>query len=341
MEHLTEFAGLPVIEFPFKEKGRRWQQELRRLQERGENPSVPPSAASAAWRLRILYGESQEEGEEAAYFARFLDEVDAEQVTALVIGTWGDSAQGDLCEAVELLVEHADALPNLRSLFVGDIYFEECEISWITHDDLAPLVVAFPRLEELVVRGADGMGGSVLGLHVPSHDSLRSLTVQTGGLPGRVTREVVSSGLPVLEHLELWLGVDEYSGDTVPADLAPVLSGEAFPRLRYLGVRNAEKADEWVPVLAEAPLVRRLEVLDLSLGVLTDRGGRELVDRAAAFSGLRALDLHHHFLSEEMVERVRAAFAGSGVEVDLSDRQEAEYRDDGEGYWDYYTAAAE
>jgi Ran GTPase-activating protein (RanGAP) involved in mRNA processing and transport len=115
-----------------------------------------------------------------------------------------------------------------------------------------------------------------------------------------------------------------------------VFAGEAFPGLRYLGVRNAEKADEWVPALAEAPVTRGVEVLDLSLGCLTDKGGQVLVDRVEAFSGLRELDLHRHFLSEGMVERVRAAFAG--VEVDLSDRLEP----DDYGYGPrYYTAAAE
>ncbi len=41
-----------------------------------------------------------------------------------------------------------------------------------------------------------------------------------------------------------------------------------------------------------------------------------------------------------MEERVRAAFDGSGVEVDLSDRLEPEYHgDDDEPF--YYTAASE
>ncbi|WP_150252781.1 STM4015 family protein [Nocardiopsis deserti] len=336
MSDLSEFAGLPVVEFPASGT---WEERLERIRERGGDPRDP---ASTAWRLRTsedIRRTPEDKGPD--YLARFLSEVDGERLTALVIGEWSYASDGGLYQAADLLVEHADALPNLRSLFFGDITFDECELSWISQPDLAPLVAAFPRLEELTVKGADGVEGR-LGLHVPSHDCLRSLTLQSGGLPGRVVREVASSGLPALEHLELWLGMEEYGGDTYPQDLAPVLSGEAFPRLRYLGVRNAEGADGWIMALAEAPAVKHLEVLDLSLGIFTDRGGEVLVDRAAAFFGLRRLDLHHHFLSEEMEERVRAAFAGSGVEIDLSDRLEPDQdEDEYEDELYYYTAVSE
>ncbi|OOC52537.1 MULTISPECIES: STM4015 family protein [Nocardiopsis] len=327
MPVLTEFAGLPVVEFPARGTE---EERITRARERGGDPRDP---GSVAWRLRY-------DGEACAeHVARFLSVVDAERVGALVVGDW-DASGGGQHEITHLLAEHADALPNLRSVFLGDIDGSECELSWIEQSDLAPLLAAFPRLEELTVRGADGIMGGELGLHVPSHDSLRSLTVETGGLPGRVVREVASSGLPALEHLELWLGMMEYGCDAWPSDLEPVLSGEAFPRLTCLGVCNAETVDGWVMALADAPVVRRLEVLDLSLGVLTDRGGQVLVDRAAAFAGLRRLDLHHHYLSEEMEEQVRAAFAGTGVEVDLSERLEPEYDEDGDEPY-YYTAESE
>ncbi|MFD6949291.1 hypothetical protein A6A08_12935 [Nocardiopsis sp. TSRI0078] len=335
MPELTEFAGLPVVEFPASGTT---EERLERIRERGGDPHAP---ASVAWRLRTHEGDGYPHAEDRCgeHVARFLSVVDTEQVGALVLGAWGYPTEGGPEEFLESLIEHADKLPNLRSVFVGDIELEESELSWISHGDLAPFVAAFPRLEKLSVKGAVGMEGE-LELHVPEHASLRSLMLETGGLPGRVVREVVSSGLPALEHLELWLGVEEYGGDSSASDLAPVLSGEGFPRLRYLGVRNAEKVDAWIPVLAEAPVVRRLEVLDLSLGCLTDEGGRVLVDRAEAFSGLRGLDLHHHYLGEEMEGRVRVAFAGTGVEVDLSERLEPSYHSwSDEPY--YYTAASE
>ncbi|MCK9872844.1 STM4015 family protein [Nocardiopsis dassonvillei] len=335
MADLTEFAGLPVIEFPAR--GTR-EERLEQVRRRGGDPHAP---AATAWRLRTSGSDGRRpEDDYDRYFALFMSEVDTERVTALVLGDWVDPGQRGPEEAVELLAEHADALPNLRSVFVGDITADECELSWIHQGDMAPLLAAFPRLERLATRGADSvLGGGGLGLHVPSHTGLRSLTLESGGLPGRVVREVASSGLPALEHLELWLGVEDYGRDVSPRDLEPVLSGGVFPRLRYLGVRNAEDVDAWIPVLADAPVLGGLEVLDLSLGILTDEGARALVERADAFAGLRRLDLHHHYLGPEAVERVRAAFAGSGVGVDLSDPREPE--DQGDGEPEYYTAAAE
>jgi hypothetical protein len=337
VDNLSEFAGLPVVDFPLEEPSEEWRRRLRRAVGADGDPVAEPSAASAAWRLRVGGRTVMDHAELADAFTRFLAEI-GDQVTAITLGTWID---GDVSTPVGLLAEHADALPNLRSLFVGDIHAHECELSWIGQTDLAPLVASFPRLEELAVRGASSaLGDGELGLHVPRHDALRSLTIQSGGLPGSVAREVASSGLPALEHLELWLGVGEYGGSTWPKDLEPVLSGEAFPALRYLGVRNAESVDGWIAALAEAPVLGRVEVLDLSLGCLTDRGGLELADRAAAFSRLRRLDLHHHYLGEETEERVRAAFAGTGVEIDLDERLEPDTEVDDEDPM-YYTAAME
>ncbi|MBB6118135.1 STM4015 family protein [Nocardiopsis algeriensis] len=314
-EHLTEFAGLPVVEFPAEGTEEGLSDEARsRLEAAIADPG------SVAWRLRTTYGERFSE-----YFSRFLSEVDTGQVGALVIGCWDEEIyETPPVVPRDLLIEHAAAFPALRSLFFGDVVMEEAEVSWIQQTDLAPLAAAFPELAELAVRGSGDpeMAQDELRLHVPSHPSLRSLTVQGGGLPGHLSREIASSGLPALERLELWLGVENYRGDTAPEDLAPVLSGEAFPRLRHLGLRNAEHTDRWVPELVRAPLLERLEVLDLSLGTLTDEGARSLLDRIDAFAHLERLDLHHHYLSDETAERVRAAFTEAGVGIDLSDRQE-------------------
>ena len=43
----------------------------------------------------------------------------------------------------------ADRLPALEALFLGDITFEQQEISWIQQSDISPLFLAFPRLRVL------------------------------------------------------------------------------------------------------------------------------------------------------------------------------------------------
>ncbi|GAA0977372.1 hypothetical protein GCM10009551_013900 [Nocardiopsis tropica] len=346
-EHLTEYAGLPVVEFLDQDAEAHYLREAASNARRNqvEAPASTPhrermakaglAPDSVAWRLRL----SSYTEEFVPYLARFVEEVDTSRVVALVIGDWGFEEGSDISsrELRDALIAHAPALPALRSLFLGDITFEENEISWIQHCDMAPLLAAYPHLEEFTVRGVGETyeGAERLSLHVPEHGSLRSLTLQSGGLPAEVVRQVLTSGLPALQRLELWLGVEDYGGDATPDDLAPLLSGEALPGLGHLGLRNSRNTGEWVRALAQAPITARLSSLDLSLGTLCEDDVEDLLAAVPALSHLERLDLHHHYLGEEAAERVRAVFAQAGVEVDVSDPQEARQKDD------YYPAVGE
>nr|BFE77740.1 hypothetical protein GCM10020093_003410 [Planobispora longispora] len=142
------------------------------------------------------------------------------------------------------------------------------------------------------------------------HESLRVLRFESGGLPGHVVRATGACDLPALEHLEMWLGVERYGGDATAADLEPILSGERLPALRHLGLQDSAMQDEIAAAVATAPVVARLESLALSMGVLTDEGAEALLS-GQPLTHLKRLDLHHHFLSDAMTERVRAALPGS------------------------------
>lgn len=69
--------------------------------------------------------------------------------------------------------------------------------------------------------------------------------------------------------------------------------------------------------------------------MFTDAGAEALL-AGQSLTHLRRLDLHHHFLSESARERIVAALPG--VEVDLSDAQEA-HMYDGDEY--RFTAVGE
>ncbi|GAB3857687.1 STM4015 family protein [Dactylosporangium cerinum] len=303
MRHITTFAGLPVVQF---EPG-----VVDRLDAKG----TPRSAV--AWRIETDY-----EADEEAFrtvLDRCLDVVGGESVQALVVGQWGEAY--DTPPPLHLLIAARLRLPHLRALFLGEMTSEECEISWINHTDVAPLLAAFPGLEVLRIRGADG-----LQLSPVRHMRLRELAVESGGLPAGVVRGIADSHLPALTDLELWLGVSEYGGDVSVEDLAPVFSGTGVPRLRRLALRNAEIADQVAAALAGAPVVPRLDTLDLSLGILSDQGAEALL-LGQPLTHLRRLDLSHHFISAELADRLRTELPG--VDVDLSDEQE---EDDGERY---------
>jgi predicted DNA-binding WGR domain protein len=204
---------------------------------------------------------------------RYLESDEARETTALVFGAWhGDDPEQTSDIIVEALVNGKDRLPNLAALYIGDITSEENEMSWIKQSDLSPLLQAFPKLQVLRARGGDG-----LALASAEHNHLRALAMETGGMDVSVIRSVCTANFPNLEYLELWLGTDEYGANYTVADLQPILSGQLFPKLKYLGLRNCQRADELAGVVVNSPLLQRIETLDLSLGVLTDEGARALL----------------------------------------------------------------
>jgi hypothetical protein len=303
-QHLDSFAGLPVADFQHEHDGDSVGDHYPM-----EGETVP-EPGQAAWRVGSWF-----EGPKFPdVFAKFLDEVDTGTVTHLVMGYWGADYDAGAADPVKVLVEAADRLPALRALFLGDIISEQSEISWINQSDITPLFETFPGLEHLEVRGGQGLALSPVTAPV-----LKTLRFETGGLPSGVVRAVGASDLPVLEHLDLWLGSDNYGGDATVADLEGILGGARLPSLRHLGLEDSEIQDEIAAAVAGAPVVARLKTLSLAMGTLSDQGAEALLS-GQPLTHLDKLDLHHHYLSEPMMERIRAALPD--VLVDLEDRQE-------------------
>ena len=324
-EHLTEFGGKPVRNYDRAEGIADPAGTLYRLTVGYDEAWEEPRAKSGGWLRRIFTREPAPEPEpadpEEAWMARLkalLEDPCVRQLTGLGVGLWGVGQNGEGCAPiVEALVGVADRLPGLRSLFLGDITAEEYEVSWIEQSDVTPLLHAYPRLEHFGVRGGS------LSLSPVAHESLKTLVVQTGGLPVEVVRAICQSDFPALEHLELWLGDEGYGADVTVADLEPILSGRLFPNLRYLGLKNSEIQDEIAAAVADAPITRRIHVLDLSMGTLGDEGAAALLD-SPAIAKLEKLDLQHHYMSDEMVGRLQ----GLGIQVDSSDAQKPSKYDD-------------
>jgi len=290
-------------------------------------PLADPSGT--AYRLRLEYDEAEAGVTWEERFSEFLQQPGSSSVTSLVIGVWGDpSPLGDSSSVVKTLTEACDQLPALTALFIGDIVGEEFEISWIEQSDMAPLFEAYPELEHFRVRGGEKLRFGPL-----NHARLRSLIVESGGLDVSVVRDITSSSLPELEHLELWLGDENYGANAEIVDLAPILSGKLFPKLRYLGLRDSLLTDGIAVTAAHSPLLERLRVLDLSLGTLSDDGAAALL-ASPGIINLELLDLHHHYCSDEMVSKLE----GLGIAVDTSDKQEP---DDYDGESTRYVAVGE
>jgi uncharacterized protein (TIGR02996 family) len=217
--------------------------------------------------------------------------------------------------------------PSLRELSLAD--FSSCAltpgdlngISWLQCGNLAPLYGALPRLESLEVMGVVELGDRV------ALPSLKRLAVRTGTLRRAAIAALSASELSSLERLEVWFGSANYGAEGGVDDLGALLSGERLPRLTWLGLMNSEFADELPAALARSALLSRLRELDLSMGIMTERGARALVEHADAFRHLERVSLVNNYIEGEAVALLRAL-----PFVDLGEQRSADEDDDGEAF---------
>lgn len=305
----TRFAGLPVQQFT-------------------TDTDTPVDPASVAWKIATDWDGGTDRF--VADLAALTETPWAGRVTALLLGQWSEASDPLPAGQVAPLLT---ALPALTALFVGDMTFDESEISWIDWGDLGAVLAAAPNLETLQLRGGcTPMTGDDVDLTPPSLPRLRSLTVESGGLLPSYLTALLAADLPRLERLELWLGTENYGGVETVEPLAALLAGDLFPNVTSLGLRNAEIADEIALALAGAPVLKRITDLDLSLGTLSDIGVDALGD--GDLGAVTTLILDHHYASDAALGRLRAAHPG--ITISAEDRQEAD-SDDG---W-RYTAVSE
>ncbi|NUP54105.1 MAG: STM4015 family protein [Catenulispora sp.] len=320
--HITEFAGLRILDFP-------------------ADPAIPlPDGADRdepqAWRLDCASGLAVNP---VMMFSDLLDDfvarVDTARVAALVVGHWGfdliDYADNSVAGS---LAARADRFPALRALFIGEMTREECDVAYIAPEPVTPVLEAFPALEQLWVRGSSGLdfAGEGQSLLAPvKHEALCTLVFQSGGLNPLTIQAVGQCEFPALEHLEFYFGDPNYGGTGSAADIQWLLAGDRLPNLRHLALRDSMVQDELAVAVAHAPVVARLRTLDLSLGTLGDDGVAALL-AGQPLTHLEKLDLHHHFISSEMQQRLREAWPT--VEIDLSSVQTARR-------WGRYVAISE
>ncbi|MDO1449653.1 hypothetical protein Q0590_25470 [Rhodocytophaga aerolata] len=169
------------------------------------------------YRLRLDYEDFDKGRSITGLIESFCQHPNASQVKELIIGAYDFDSSVNSSIVVDSLVVNKDILSNLTALFIGDITYEEQEISWIQQSNVEPLFTAFPKLELFQIRGGEGLRLGKL-----SHNQLNKLIIETGGLPTAVIREIGNAQLPQLEHLELWLGSENYGFDASIEEFAPI-----------------------------------------------------------------------------------------------------------------------
>ena len=233
----------------------------------------------------------------------------------VIIGCWGSAYEDDCQPIIDGIVENADQFSHITKLFVGDMDFEECEVSWIMQGDYSQIWKAMPQLKELTIKGSMD-----LTLGEIEHENLESLTIICGGLGTTVIKQIEKAKLPSLKKLLLYIGVEDYGFDGDAGTIKELLVNSDFPNLTYLGIVDSEIQDELVQVVLECKYIRQIETLDLSCGTLTDKGGNLLLEKLPELTNIKKLDVHHHYLSDEMMDKIGKL----SPEVDVSEQEEAE-----------------
>lgn len=247
-----------------------------------------------------------------------------------------DHNHHDVPAVIELAGRRAWAR-DVRRLHLGDIDDRDDNFSidmahHVVGDVGKAISKAFPRLEWLKIHSGaqDWRGaGETLGLGKLALPELRALTIETCAMSKPRLRHVLAAALPKLERLELWFGSENQGANCTVKDLKPLLDGKLFPKLRHLGLCNAEFADELAAVLPGAPIASKLETLDLSKGTLGDDAARALAASAGRFARLATLSLDDSWLGAAAIKAVRAGFAGRTVSS-KNQQNPAEY--EGERY---------
>jgi hypothetical protein len=296
-DYKTHFAGKTIID---------WE------------PGDPiPDPATTIPRFRTSWSSQSQGGLDK--FELFIADPASSSVNGFVFGMMStDSAEYYPGLSMEVLLEHKEHFPHLTTLFLGDIVMEESEISWIGLSDISALFTAYPQLEHFGIRGcASANTDPYLHLGILNLEHLKTLVIETGSMDRSIVQDVLRSHLPALEHLELWTGSEAYEANCTVEDFAPLFTDNLFPNLRYLGLRDSEIANDLAIALSQSPLLEQLHVLDLSLGTLDDSGAAALLN-CPAVRKLKKLDLHHHFCSNDMMQRLQTL----GIEVDVSEREE-------------------
>lgn len=257
-----------------------------------------------------------EEGKNAGTMVEdILSDPDLPGLEEIVIGCWGAPAEDDCQALLDGIVENADKFGHITKLFVGDMDFEDCEVSWIMQGNYSRLWQAMPQLKSLTIKGS-----MELELGEIAHENLESLTIICGGLGTDVIAQIQKAKLPRLKKLLLYIGVEEYGFDGNVDTIRDLLEGSDFPELTYLGITDSEIQDQLTEVVLQSKYIRQITTLDLSCGTLTDKGGQMLLEQIPGLPNLEKLDVHYHYLSDEVMNRL----ANLPLDVDVSEQEEAE-----------------
>ncbi len=208
-------------------------------------------------------------------------------------------------------------LPHLRTLHVGEPVNPEDERYDSGHCSargLVGLLERTPRIEELHVLAKNAGLDQLFEMRLPY---LKRLLVyhEAGAYPLQTLAK--NPGMPALEELSLHPAFSE-EGSYLPGEqVAALLRSPHFPALRKLLLRASDLGDKGCKQIVKSGILKRLTVLDLRHGCITDAGARTLAE-CPDVRNLELLNLADNQISEEGV----ALLGGLGINVGLESQHE-------------------
>jgi uncharacterized protein (TIGR02996 family) len=254
---------------------------------------------------------------------QFLASPPARFIESLRFGLASFESDNDWAKTLRAVCE-SPRVAQIRALRFDAYSSEDCEISWTPYGDFSFAWPLLPALEHLHVRS--GAGGTLGTIALPR---LKTFIRESGGLARAEIEAIARATWPALEHLEIWFGSPDYGAEGTVADLHAILAGTGLPKLRHLGIVNCEFVPDAIPLLARSRVLPQLTSLDLSKGTMGERAADALVEHAAAFRHLAAIDVRDNFFSPEDLERIRDAVPNL---IGYDQRWHEEYEEDGARY---------
>jgi uncharacterized protein (TIGR02996 family) len=244
---------------------------------------------------------------------------------------WGDFRP---CE----VLAHYPAVANVRVFQYGQEVDpeEDSYHAGTKFDRLAPLVERMTRLEELYIFGhiylpEDGLADLGRLFSSPTLANLRVLQ-HYHGLVYPLEALAANPALGRLTHLLCFphSGAGEYdltlrrftSTAITRAGVRAVVTSPHLTSLTHLQLRCCDGGDEMVADVVASGVLKRLKMLDLRHGHVTDEGARLLAGCPDA-RGLEVLDLENNRLTDAGVNALR----GAGIRLRADGQQKSPYDD--------------
>lgn len=275
-----------------------------------------------------------EEGDKSAdtMVADIMADSEFPELEEIVIGSWGDAWEDACQKIIDDIIENKDKFSHIKSLFIGDMNFESCEVSWIIQGDYSKLWEAMPQLESMRIKGS-----SELVLGDIKHSNLKRLEIICGGLPSSVIESITKAELPSLERLVLYLGIDDYGFDGNKETIEKLLSNSDFPNLKYLGIEDSDMEDDIAELVFASKYISQIETLSLANGSLTDKGGQLIVDKIKDYPNIKKVDLHYHYMTDDIMDKLDDLADELNIEIDVDEDNEPDEWEDEVYYYPMLT----